>query len=110
MALLGSLVADHLDKVAISEQIAPAILGDHIRCCTVQQLIFSILADTQQDWSGPEFCLISRVARMRLLSFAIPYGTSSKFATRPGLKPSGRDACVFAPAFHLLQPVRALSA
>jgi hypothetical protein len=46
----------------------------------------------------------------RLLSFAMPYGTSSKFATRPGLKPSRIDARVFALALHLLQPVRALSA
>lgn len=91
-------------------QIAQAILGDHIRCCAVQQLILFTYADTYRDWSGPEL-LPDLPSRMRrLLSFAIPYGTSSKFATRPGLKPSGTDARVFALAFHLLLPVRALSA
>ena len=54
VALLGSLVADHLDEVATCEQIAQAILGDHIRCCAVQLLIIFTYADTYRDWSGPE--------------------------------------------------------
>lgn len=87
-----------------------AILGDHILCCAVQLLILFTHPDTCRDWSGlgrlPD--LPSRTRR--LLSFALPYGTSSKFATRPGLKLSGKDVRVLAWAFQLLQPVRSLSA
>lgn len=43
MALLRSLLADHLDEVALSEQAAQSIFGDHIRCFFYHDLPWALL-------------------------------------------------------------------
>jgi len=43
MALLRSLLADHLDEIALSEQGAQSVFGDHIRCFFYHELPWTLL-------------------------------------------------------------------